>query len=38
MCALHYHIEGTFSQIFYLGPTSHFMKFRKKSDKKLPVF
>ena len=29
LCVLHYGIEGTVSQIFYLGPTFHFMKFRK---------
>ena len=29
LCALQYHIKRTVSQIFYLGPTCHFMKFRK---------
>ena len=29
-----YHMEGTLSQIFYLGPSFHFMKSRKKSFKK----
>ena len=31
LCALHYRIEGTVSQIFDLGPTFHFMKFRKSN-------
>ena len=26
LCVLHDHIEGTMSQIFYLGPTFHFIK------------
>ena len=34
LCALHYHIEGTVSQIFDLDPTFHFMKFRKSSFEK----
>ena len=29
LCVLYYHIEGTVSQIFYLGPTFYFMKSRK---------
>ena len=29
-----YHMEGTVSQILYLGPSSHFMKSRKRSLKK----
>ena len=28
------HLEGTVSQIFFLGPSSHFMKSTKKSFKK----
>ena len=29
LCVLYYHIEGTVSQIFYLGHTFYFMKSRK---------
>ena len=36
------HMGGTVSQIFDIGPSFHFMKYRKKSfkkcQKKLPVF
>ena len=34
ICVLYYHIEGTVSQIFYLGLSFCFMKFRKLSFKK----
>ena len=35
------HLEGSVSQIFYLGPSFYFMQSRKKvvkNDQKLPVF
>ena len=35
------HLEGSVSQMFYLGPSFYFMQSRKKSYKnyqKLPVF
>ena len=39
LCVLYYHIEGTVSQIFDLGPTFYFMKSKfLKNDQKLPVF
>ena len=34
MLILHYHTEGTVSQIFNLGPSFYFMKFRKIGCKK----
>ena len=34
LCIVHYHIEGTVSQIFYLGLSFCFMKSRKLSFKK----
>ena len=30
------YMEGSMSQIFYLGPSFYFMESRKKSFKKLP--
>ena len=33
MYVYEYHMEGTTSQIFYLGPSFHFMKSGKKSFK-----
>ena len=31
MYVYEYHMEGTMSQIFYLGPSFHFMKSRGKN-------